>query len=180
MLCSAPLQDNIRLQRPRDGADLCATTTYHRVVARGPGLRRRVYVRFCNCKSHKCAVQSALARNTEGSIASLNRSAILIIPKQPYADWANSLDDGPRFAISEATDELTVFLGPDLDTVEEIERFVTKHFDYFFDYWLVGWSTDPSQWPQRRTRRMFREWFDVRIHTMVEDVVDAPYQLEDR
>jgi len=27
---------------------------------------------------------------------------------------------------------------------------------------------------------MFREWFDVRIHTMVEDVVDAPYQLEDR
>jgi hypothetical protein len=37
----------------------------------------------------------------------LNRSAIILIPKQPYADWANSLDDdGPRFEISEADDEL--------------------------------------------------------------------------
>jgi hypothetical protein len=26
--------------------------------------------------------------------------------------------------------------------------------------------------------RMFREWFDVRIHIMVEDVVDAPYELD--
>lgn len=23
----------------------------------------------------------------------LNRSAIILIPKQPYADWANSLDE---------------------------------------------------------------------------------------
>ena len=109
----------------------------------------------------------------------LNRSAIILIPKQPYADWANSLDeDGPRFEISDANDELTVFLGPDFDTVDEIDAFVTRHFDFFFEHWLFGWSTDPTQWPQRRTRRMFREWFDVRIHTMVEDVLDAPYEVD--
>ena len=120
-----------------------------------------------------------MARNTEALIASLNRSAILLIPKQPYVEWANSLDDdGPRFEISEANDELTVFLGPELDTVEEIEAFVTKHFDYFFDYWLEGWCTEPSLWPRRRTRRMFHEWFEIRIHTMIEDVVDAPYELD--
>jgi hypothetical protein len=109
----------------------------------------------------------------------LNRSAIILMPRQPYADWANSLDvDGPRFAISDADDALTVFLGPDLDAVEQIDAFVTKHFDFFFEHWLALWSTDPAQWPQRRTRRMFREWFDVRIHTMVEDAVDAPYEIE--
>jgi len=111
-------------------------------------------------------------------MAMLNRTAIILIPKQPYADWANSIDDGPRFEISEANDNLTVFLGPDLDTVEEIDAFVTKHFQLFFGHWLFGWSTDPAQWPQRRTRRMFRDWFEVRIHTMVEDVVDAPYELD--
>jgi hypothetical protein len=112
-------------------------------------------------------------------MAMLNRTAIILVPKQRYADWANSLDDdGPRFEISEANDELTVFLGPDLDTVEEIDAFVSKHFDFFFEHWLSGWSTDPGQWPQRRTRRMFRDWFDVRIHTMVEDVVDAPYDVD--
>ena len=110
----------------------------------------------------------------------MNRSAILVIPRQPYADWANSLDeDGPRFELSEASDELTVFLGPELDTVDEIEAFVLKHFDFFFEYWLFGWSTDSAQWPKRRTRRMFRDWFEIRIHTMVEDVLDAPYELED-
>ena len=119
-------------------------------------------------------------RTTEDRIAALNRSAILVIPKQPYADWANSLDDdGPRFQISEANDDLTVFLGPDFDTVDEIEAVVSKHFDFFFEYCLSGWSTDPAQWPKRRTRRMFREWFEIRIHTMVEDVVNAPYELED-
>ena len=55
--------------------------------------------------------------------------------------------------------------------------FVTEHFDFFFEHWLAGWSTDPSQWPQR-SRRMFREWFSVRSHTMVEDVVDAPYEID--
>jgi hypothetical protein len=109
----------------------------------------------------------------------LNRSAIILMPKQPYADWANSLDDdGPRFSISDADDELTIFLGPALDSVEHIDAFITKNFDFFFEHWLEGWCTDPAQWPPRRTRRMFREWFDVRIHTMVEDVIDAPYEIE--
>ena len=112
-------------------------------------------------------------------MAMLNRTAIILIPKQPYVDWANSLDDdGPRFEISEANDQLTVFLGPDLDSVDEIDAFVTENFDFFFAHWLFGWSTDPSQWPKRRTRRMFRDWFDVRIHSMVEDAVDAPYELD--
>ena len=53
------------------------------------------------------------------------------------------------------------------------------HFDFFFEYRLFGWSTDPAQWPKPRTRPMFREWFEVRIHTMVEDVLNAPYELED-
>lgn len=113
-----------------------------------------------------------------GRIASLNRSAIILIPKQPYADWANSLDDdGPRFVLTHENDELTVFLGPELDTVEEIEAFVQKNFSFFFEHWLEGWCTKPSMWPKRRTRRIFREWFDVRIHTMVEDTVDEPFEL---
>ena len=72
-----------------------------------------------------------------------------------------------------------MFLGPAIDSVEEIAAFVDKHFDVFFENWLEGWSTDPGQWPQRRTRRMFHDWFDVRIHTVVEDVIEAPLELED-
>jgi hypothetical protein len=107
----------------------------------------------------------------------LNRSAILS-PKQPFADWANSIDDdGPRFVLRDEDDALTVYLGPELDTVEEIRAFVDRHFDYFFEDWLNGWCTDPARWPRRRTRKMFNAWFEVRIHTMVDDMVEAPYEL---
>jgi hypothetical protein len=101
-----------------------------------------------------------------------------LIPKQPYADWANSLDDdGPRFTVTDENDHLTIFLGPEMNTVEEIEAFVDKHFAYFFEHWLEGWCTEPSMWPKRRTRKTFKAWFDVRIHTMVEDTVEAPFEL---
>lgn len=70
-----------------------------------------------------------------------------------------------------------MFLGPDADTLEEVQGFVSKNFDYFFESWLEGWSLDVESWPKRRTRKMFAEWFTVRIHTVVEDVIDAPYEL---
>jgi hypothetical protein len=113
-------------------------------------------------------------------MAMVNRSAILLIPKQPYADWANAIDhDGPRFEISEANDELTVYLGPELDPPEAIDAWVNKNFALFFENWLHGWCTDPVTWPKKRTAKMFRAWFDVRIHTVVEDTLDAPLEVDD-
>ncbi len=35
---------------------------------------------------------------------------------------------------------------------------------------LDCWLTDENQWPQDRTRRMFREWFDVQMCSGVEDL----------
>jgi hypothetical protein len=87
-------------------------------------------------------------------------------------------DDGPRFTLPDEDDHLTVFLGPDVDSIDEVHAFVAKNFDYFFEHWLEGWCTDPKMWPQRRTRRMFKEWFDVRIYSVVEDTVDAPLELD--
>jgi len=107
----------------------------------------------------------------------LNRSAIIVIPKQPYIDWSKSVfDDDIPFELSE-DDALPVFLGPDADYTEEINAFVKKHFDFFFEHWLEAWCTDESLWPKRRTRKMFHEWFDVRVHSWVEDVVDAPLKV---
>jgi hypothetical protein len=108
----------------------------------------------------------------------LNRSAIIITPKAPYIAWANSFDDGPRYEEADDEEGPPVFLGPGTDTVAEVDRFVERHFDLFFEHWLNDWCTDPSLWPQRRTRKMFHEWFDVRIASMVIDTVRAPLELE--
>jgi hypothetical protein len=111
-------------------------------------------------------------------MALLNRSAIILTPKQPYIDWTKSVFKESDLAFDPSEDDaLPIFLGPEADYVEEITAFVEKHFNFFFEHWLEGWCTDKSLWPKRRTRRMFHKWFDVRVHSWVEDVVAAPYEL---
>ena len=35
---------------------------------------------------------------------------------------------------------------------------------------LNCWLTDEQQWPKDRTREMFREWFDVQMCLVVDDL----------
>jgi hypothetical protein len=109
----------------------------------------------------------------------LNRSAIVLVPKQPYIDWSKAVFEDDVAFNPEESDALPVFLGPEVNYVKEIHSFVDKHFAWFFEHWLESWCTDEALWPKRRTRRMFHEWFDVRAHSWVEDVVEVPYELLD-
>src|SRR5688572_16640768 len=109
----------------------------------------------------------------------VNRSAIILVPRQPYVDWANSLDDGPRYEHTiDDSEAIPIFLGPGVDEIQEVEEFISKNYDLFFEEWLEYWCTDPTLWPPKRTRKIFREWFTVRIHTMVCDAVELPLELE--
>jgi len=107
----------------------------------------------------------------------LNRSAIILTPKQPYVAWASSVFDEP-YEDPDESEGPTVFLGPDADTIEEVAEFVEANFDIFFDHWLFEWCTDPTLWPRNRTLAMFREWFTVRISSMVVDTVREPLELD--
>ncbi len=47
-------------------------------------------------------------------------------------------------------------------------------FDVLFEMQLDGWHTDESAWPRNRTFAMFREWFSIEFHSVVEDMCDYP------
>ena len=48
-----------------------------------------------------------------------------------------------------------------------------------FDSILFDWITDESMWPQNRTLKMFRDWFDIEVHSMVWDLASEPLLVED-
>jgi hypothetical protein len=48
-----------------------------------------------------------------------------------------------------------------------------------FELELDGWHTDESVWPQNRTLAMFKEWFHIELHSIVEDLVDDEIVDED-
>ena len=101
----------------------------------------------------------------------LNRSVLIVRPKQPYLDWAPGLDDSGL--LPDADGEKTIYLLPDFENDEEGWEYVKEFHAEVFERELDGWHTDESAWPPNRDFTMFQEWFDIEIHSAVEDLVEA-------
>jgi hypothetical protein len=100
----------------------------------------------------------------------INRSALILRPRQPYVDWANSLP-GPRF---DPTDERAVYLAPEFVGPVEMRSWLVEAFDLLFQHELDSWHTDESDWPAPRDFTMFRRWFELEYDSVVVDLCDAP------
>lgn len=117
----------------------------------------------------------------------LNRGMVMLRYKQPFLDWANAADPNPRaFTLEELNDDGEIFLIPSgeslvdpIESAEDAVMWVEKRWRMFFEHALGDWLTDESLWPQKRTLKMFREWFAVEYRSMVWDMVDEPLAVED-
>ena len=106
---------------------------------------------------------------------SINRNAILVKIKQPLLDWINSIyPDSPV----ESTNEGTIYLIKEKDSNVAIEKWLKKNFDNIFINELNDWHTDEKDWPQKRTYKQFKEWFDVEIHSMILDLEETVIKKE--
>jgi hypothetical protein len=105
----------------------------------------------------------------------LNRGAVIVRPKQPFLDWAASLDDSGL--LPDRDGEQTVYLVPEYEDDLEALETLSQAYDIIFEAELSGWHTRESDWPRNRTFAMFRDWFDLEFHSVVEDI--CGYTLED-
>ena len=110
---------------------------------------------------------------------SVNRSIALIIPKQPFVDWANQLP-GPDFKVSLEVlqKECLAVLIPDYDTEDEAKAYVNDLYEEIFEEELFGWCTEEARWPKERTPDLFWRWFDVNFHSRVIDPYEDPIEKE--
>lgn len=74
--------------------------------------------------------------------------------------------------LPDAKGEQTVYLVPEFDDDGGAARVLKRVFAEVFERELFGWHTDESAWPPKRTLAMFRDWFDVELHSVVEDLCD--------
>jgi hypothetical protein len=105
----------------------------------------------------------------------LNRSTVMVRPKQPYLDWAAQLDDSG--VLPDPDDERTVYLIPEYDDEDSAWEILEEIYLEIFERELEGWDEDESTWPQERTFAKFQEWFDIEINSLVEDL--CGYELID-
>jgi hypothetical protein len=93
----------------------------------------------------------------------INRSAIIIKPLQPFIDWCSNLYPEDLDDVKETR---TYLISEDF---EEIEFWLEKKFDKLFTFELESWHQNKKEWPQKRNLKMFKEWFQIDISTMIYD-----------
>ena len=104
----------------------------------------------------------------------IDRSALVIIPKKPFHDWLISIEADNAGA--DLWKESTVYLLPDFDDEEDMEKWMKKNFDQIFCDQMNNWYTEESCWISKRTFKMFKEWFDFSLHTMIMDTLEDPIE----
>jgi len=98
----------------------------------------------------------------------VNRHAVVVKPRQPLLDWINALYPD----LTEDGSETTVYLVKSQFSLEDTEKWLKRHFKEIFDNELIDRHTDENDWPQKRTYKVFKEWFDTEIHEQVVDMED--------
>ncbi|MDK2979183.1 MAG: hypothetical protein PWP52_1897 [Bacteroidales bacterium] len=75
-------------------------------------------------------------------------------------------------------DENNICLIREMDSNEQILQWIKKNFDHIFLNELNNRCTDENVWPQKRIYKMFSEWFDIEINSMIIDLEDFPVTKE--
>ena len=111
---------------------------------------------------------------------SVNRTAVVIKPKQPFVDWLNSVPgEKSDYTLEKMSPEHTTYLIPEFFGPDEALACVKKIYSYIFEYELFGWYTDEELWPKKRTWEIFQKWFDIEMNSEVYDMVDGEIEKEE-
>ena len=109
----------------------------------------------------------------------LNRTAIILRPKQPFIDWINENDpDGRPVTLEEVADDNAVYLISE-DRDDNVERALRRCWGEIFEEEFFGWYTDEAVWPKRLTYAMFQKWFDIKAHSVVHEFCDDALVVEE-
>lgn len=107
----------------------------------------------------------------------LNRGVGDRATKQPFLDWAAGLNDSGL--VPDPNGEQTVYLIPSYKDDEGAREILATLHPAIFENELYGWHTDEAAWPKGRDFAMFKKWFAIELHSVVEDLCDFAIVDED-
>jgi hypothetical protein len=113
-------------------------------------------------------------------MSEINRSLLVVKPKQPLLDWAHSADLDAGAPLEEVRDDTSAYLIPEFEFRADRMKILAWCLDFVFEEELNAWSIDETTWPKRRDMDTFLEWFDVEFHSIVFDLSpDLPLEYAD-
>lgn len=108
----------------------------------------------------------------------VNRSVALLRPRQPFLDWLLALPGIQGDITLEALRQNSNALLVPPDEEGSTATFIAERATSLFEAELADWCEDETLWPADRSARGFLDWFDVEVHGILTDLVDAPLERE--
>ena len=110
----------------------------------------------------------------------INRSAVAVIPAQPFLDWLHQADPtSAHLTLNDLRAEPTIYLLPEYDTEEEVRQHLQRQCTEIFEDQLDGWYRVPAAWPADRSFKQFKHWFEYRFHSVLIDLCSDPIIWDD-
>lgn len=107
----------------------------------------------------------------------VNRSVLILKPRQPFADWLSQLPGAPQVSVEQLRRDSNALLIPHVDDIEPAD-FLAEHYHTLFSAELADWCEDDSLWPAPLSATLFMSWFDLDIHPVLTDLVSEPLARE--
>ncbi|MDB2687205.1 hypothetical protein N9Y42_08325 [Mariniblastus sp.] len=97
--------------------------------------------------------------------------------KQPYIDWAMTLDDSG--VLPDLIGEPSMYLLPEcLNEAEAFEK-LSHGYETIFEAELFAWYTEPTSWPANRSFAVFQDWFELTFVSLIHDLCEGPILDDD-
>jgi hypothetical protein len=120
-------------------------------------------------------MNAALHEGGGGQMDTLNRSAVVVRPKQAFLDWLHAVDPSSHgITLLDVGREPTIYLIPQCDSDGELVDVLRELCEEILEEQLAGWYRVCSSWPRDRSYEVFCRWFDYRHHSMLVDLCDEP------
>ena len=97
----------------------------------------------------------------------VNRSYLIVRPKQAFWDWANPFQDEVKFSEGDDVESNIYLVEEDFyDLIPVLE----KNYKKIFSNELSAITEDINLWPEKISFELFLEWFSVDYGSMVMDL----------
>jgi len=110
----------------------------------------------------------------------INRSAIVVRPAQPFLNWLHRVDPtSAHLRLEDLQREPTIYLVAECDSQEQAIEYLGASVRDIFEEHLDGWYRVPAVWPERRDATTFQRWFEISFHSMIVDLCEDVLEHEE-
>ena len=108
----------------------------------------------------------------------LNRSAITLLAKEPFARWIASLPEGDELnqptSLEELRREGNIYLMTEAEHESDFAKVLVDEWDNLWRNELAAWDEFGDYWPSQRSLAVFKEWFEISHQVMAFDLSSEP------